>query len=42
MKTKGKAILRFFFETFWGPVIVWWAKTLFSRRWGRAAGQLAA
>ena len=83
MKTKGKAILRFFFETFWGPVIVWWAaallnlaiwvvspllgkigmrleegfgivlalvtlavvvawaKTLFSRRWGRAAGQLA-
>ena len=79
----GKAILRFFFETFWGPVIVWWAaallnlaiwvvspllgktgmrledvfgivlalvtlavvvawaKTLFSRRWGRAAGQFA-
>ena len=83
METKRKAILRFFFETFWGPVIVWWAaalvnlaiwvvspllgkigmrleegfgivlalvtlavvvawaKTLFSRRWGRAAGQLA-
>ena len=28
MKTKGKAILRFFFETFWGPVIVWWAAAL--------------